>query len=140
MESTSGKEYIYKRLVSAKLFMDDHFADQLAISAIAEKACFSKFHFLRLFSRSYGMTPHQYLTRLRIRKASELMQQGISVTKAMTGSGFTSISSFNKLFRRHVRVIPSIYLQRVQQRRRDITERPLSHIPDCFIEYMGRKK
>jgi transcriptional regulator GlxA family with amidase domain len=128
MEPASSKDDILKRIVTAKLFMDDHFAEDLAISAIAEKAYFSKFHFLRLFSRSYGMTPYQYLTRLRIRKARELMQQGISVTKAMTSSGFSSISSFNKLFRRHFCVIPSTYLQRMRHSLKTLTPSTITSI------------
>jgi AraC-like DNA-binding protein len=136
----NNPNHIHTRLVTAKLFIDEHFAEDISISAIAAQACLSKFHFLRLFTRCYGTTPHQYLTRLRIRKARELMQNGASVTKALTSTGFTSLSSFNKLFRRHTRIVPSTYLQRMDQRRREIAEQPLKHIPDCFIDYMGWKK
>ena len=62
------KEYLYKRIVKAKMYMDDHFAEKLDLSVIADSASFSKYHFFRLFRDIYGITPLNYLTALRIEK------------------------------------------------------------------------
>jgi AraC-like DNA-binding protein len=133
----ASDHYLHTRLVDAKLFIDEHYAEDLPVGLMAERACFSRYHFIRLFTRSYGLTPHQYLTRLRIRKAKELIHDGATVTAALFGTGFTSMSSFNKLFKRHVRVAPSVYLRQVSDRRQRIVDSPLEFIPDCFIDYMG---
>jgi AraC-like DNA-binding protein len=39
----------------------------------------SKYHFIRLFKRYYGCTPHQYLKEVRVRKAKKLIQNGMTV-------------------------------------------------------------
>ncbi len=49
------KAYLYKRIVQAKLFMDDHFTEHIDLAAICWEASFSKFHFTRLFREVYGV-------------------------------------------------------------------------------------
>jgi AraC-like DNA-binding protein len=130
------KIYLYKRIVEAKLFIDNHYADNININAIAGEACFSKFHFLRLFKQTYRVTPYQYLTTIRIQKAKELLQDGVSVTETCSSLGFESMSSFNKLFKRHIKEAPSAYAARRRVMQIDILKQPLNHIPMCFAEYM----
>ena len=62
------KIYLVRRVVQAKLFIDEHYAERLDLDNISDEACFSKFHFIRLFRNIYGKTPHQYLTTVRIEK------------------------------------------------------------------------
>ncbi len=135
-----SKLYLYRRIVEAKLFIDEHYLDNIDVDSIADEACFSKFHFLRLFKQAYHITPHQYLTTLRIAKAKELLRNNASITETCYSLGFESISSFNKLFKRHVKVGPSVYAARTQQLQADIASNPLNHVPACFIEYMGWDK
>jgi len=130
------KIYLYKRIVEAKLFIDKHYADNIDINAIAGEACFSKYHFLRLFKQTYHVTPHQYLTTVRIQKARELLQNGTSVTETCFNLGFESMSSFNKLFKRRLKITPSAYAAFQRRLHTDIVNHPLKHIPVCFIEYM----
>ncbi len=80
MKENYPKIYLYKRIVQAKLFIDTHFNNDIALSNIADEAYFSKFHFIRLFKTIYGKTPHQYLTEVRIENAKVFLQKGISVT------------------------------------------------------------
>jgi AraC-like DNA-binding protein len=83
MEKKS-KKYLYKRIVDGKLFIDRYYLEDIDINHIAGKACFSKFHFLRLFKQTYRITPHQYLITLRIEKAKELLRNNTSITKRAT--------------------------------------------------------
>jgi AraC-like DNA-binding protein len=66
--------YLYRRIVQAKLFIDSKYADKIDLDNISDEACFSKFHFIRLFNSIYGKTPHQYLTFVRIEKAQQLQR------------------------------------------------------------------
>src|SRR5919112_983376 len=85
--------YLYKRIVQAKLFIDGHYSDRIDLSNIADEAYFSKFHFIRLFKTIYGSTPHQYLIKVRIENAKELLQKDMSVTDTCFDVGFDSVSS-----------------------------------------------
>jgi len=124
------------RIVEAKLFMDEHYYDNININVIAAQACFSNFHFLRLFRQTYGLTPHKYLTNLRVRKAKKLLQEGVSVTETCFMLGFSSMSSFNRLFKRYTSVAPLVYATSLRKLQADIIRNPLSYVPPCFIEYM----
>ena len=94
MKENFPKIYLYKRIVQAKLFIDARFSDHIDLHNIADEACFSKFHFIRLFKTVYGRTPHQYLKQVRIDHAKMFLQNGLSVTEACFSVGFDSVSSF----------------------------------------------
>jgi len=48
------KIYLYRRIVLAKLFIDDHFNEDINLSDLADEALFSKFHFYQFVSRIIG--------------------------------------------------------------------------------------
>src|SRR5690606_18560243 len=94
------KVYLYRRIVQAKLFIDSNYADKIDIDNISDEAFFSKFHFIRLFKKIYGKTPHQYLKFVRIKKAQQLLRTENSVSMVCFSVGFDSLSSFSGLFKR----------------------------------------
>src|SRR5476649_481789 len=67
---------IYERLVSAKVFIDDNFDEPLDLATVSMQANMSAFHFHRLFTKVYRITPHQYLTKKRLGKARQLLSTG----------------------------------------------------------------
>jgi AraC-like DNA-binding protein len=134
------KVYLYKRIVQAKLFIDNNYADNIDLSNIADEAYFSKFHFIRLFKNIYGKTPHQYLTYVRIEKAMLLLQANKAVSEVCFSVGFESVSSFGSLFKRIVGVAPSTFQQEQQQIKIQMEETPLKFVPVCFIYQNGWNK
>jgi AraC-like DNA-binding protein len=134
------KIYLYKRIVQAKLFIDNYYHDNIDLGNIADEAYFSKFHFIRLFKTIYGSTPHQYLIKVRIENAKELLQQDISVTDTCFDVGFDSVSSFSGLFKRYTKLSPSEYQQQYKKRQEQIKTTPLQFIPNCFAEEKGWTK
>ncbi len=137
MKENYPKIYLYKRIVQAKLFIDGNYSDNIDLDNISDEAYFSKFHFIRLFKKIYGKTPHQYLTRVRIDKAKELLQKEVSVTDTCFAVGFDSITSFTGLFKRYTKIPPSEYLVQYKKRKEQIKEVPLQFIPNCFAEQKG---
>jgi AraC-like DNA-binding protein len=133
------KQYLYRQIVRAKLFIDANFAEPIDLDAIADAACFSKFHFVRTFKEIYGKTPHQYLTWVRVERAKELLAASEPVTKVCFSVGFDSVSSFTGLFKRRVGVTPAVFQARELQKRSELTTVPLKHIPDCFALKSGWK-
>ena len=129
--------YLYKRIVQAKLFMDNHYSEAIDLDNIADEAYYSKFHFIRLFRKIYGKSPHQYLTRVRIEHAKILLQQQVSVAETCFRVGMDSAGSFTELFKRYMKISPSVYLQQFKARKEQIKKTPLQFIPNCFAEQKG---
>lgn len=129
----SEKVYLYKRLVQAKLFIDQHYAEKIDLDNIAEEAHFSKFHFIRLFKKVYGKTPHHYLTQVRVAQAKLLLMKRDTVAEVSFAIGFESVTSFTGLFKKIVGVTPAVFQQQQHARRLNIAASPLRYIPNCFL-------
>ena len=134
------KVYLYRRIVQAKLYIDSKYTDNIDLDNIADEAYFSKFHFIRLFKKIYGKTPHQYLTAVRIESAMRLLQSETPVSEACYSVGFESLSSFSGLFKRIVGLTPSLYLSQQQLKKAQILQAPLKFVPGCFAEKNGWTK
>ena len=70
------------------------------VTALAREARLSPFHFLRTFQGVTGVTPHQYLLRLRLRRAAvRLKTESTKVVDIAFECGFGDVSNFNRNFR-----------------------------------------
>ncbi len=96
----STRMEIYKRLCRAKDYMESCYGEPVTLTALAMVACLSRHHFLRLFKEAFNITPHRYLTDVRLRHARQLIEEkGYSVARACNLVGFENQSSFSRLFR-----------------------------------------
>lgn len=133
------KVYLYRRIVQAKRFIDQGYAEPIDLDEIAGEASFSKYHFLRLFAKAYGQTPKQYLQCVRIEAARRLLERHVSVSEACVQVGFESLTTFSGLFKRIIGLSPSDYQRSQLQRQENIRKDPLEYIPGCFAESHGWK-
>jgi AraC-like DNA-binding protein len=99
-----------RRAVEAALWIDANSGEDIDLAATASHAGLSPFHFLRLFSRVLGVTPHQYLVRTRLRRAARLLaDEERPVTDVALESGFADLSNFVRSFRRAAGVSPRAF-------------------------------
>ncbi len=96
-----------RRAVETALWLDDHAHEDVDLQATAAQAGLSPWHFLRLFSRVVGVTPHQYLLRARLRRAARLLAgDERPVTEVALDAGFADLSNFVRSFHRVAGVPP----------------------------------
>jgi AraC family transcriptional regulator len=96
-----------RRAIEAALWLDAHADQPLDLSQTARVAELSPFHFLRVFARVLGVTPHQYLMRTRLRRAARLLtDQERSITDIALEAGFGDLSNFVRTFHRAARMSP----------------------------------
>jgi AraC-like DNA-binding protein len=96
-----------RRAVEAALWTDSHSSEPIDLERAARQAGLSPYHFLRLFAKVLGVTPHQYLVRSRLRHAARLLADGSSsVTDIALDVGFADLSNFVRTFRRAAGVSP----------------------------------
>ena len=80
--------------------IEEHSAEPLDLDRLASVAASSKFHFLRIFRRSVGVTPHQFLLSTRLRRAAlKLVSTPDAVSAIAYDTGFGDLSTFNAAFR-----------------------------------------
>lgn len=80
------------------------------LTSLAKIARLSPYHFLRTFEQLTGVTPHQYLLRIRLRRAAlRLRTESARIVEIALGCGFGDISNFNRAFRREFGVTPKAY-------------------------------
>lgn len=101
-----------KPLKDTLFFISEHINDPLSIDMLAARVFLSKYHFIRLFKKEFGYTPHEYILMNRI-NASKLALKSTSKSIKEIGLsyGFTSESSFCTTFKRLVGVTPRAYRQ-----------------------------
>ena len=133
--------YLYRRVLKAKFFIEEHYRMPLNLDQISDEASFSKFHFIRLFKslKAYGKTPHQFLTSYRLEKAKALLQTDMSVSNVCFAVGFESITTFTSLFKHYVAQTPAFYQQEQAKRKLQMRNAPLNFVPNCFAEKIGWK-
>lgn len=91
-------------------YIEEHLAENISITALAELARLSPFHFARAFKQSFNVPPHRYLSARRIERAKELLiQPELSVTQIGLNVGFADTSSFTTAFRKHSGVTPTAF-------------------------------
>lgn len=103
------KEYIEK--FNAVLdYIDNHYMDNLTLESVAKSAGFSKYHFTRLFKQYTDTTFYDYLCSKRIKVAQDLLSRPeLSITEIAFQSGFSTISTFNRIFKKTVNCTPTGY-------------------------------
>jgi len=128
----------YRKVVAAKVYIDGNFQGHVDLDRLSREACLSRYHFHRLFTRIYRLTPHQYLTRKRIEQARLcLAARNLTVTEICNQVGFESIGSFSLLFKKEMGAAPTSYRDEAWRREQQTLEQPRSFIPHCFIENCG---
>ncbi len=90
----------------------------------------SKYHFQRLFTATYGLSPAAYLSQRRIERAQDLLRAtNLTVTEVCHSVGFSSLGSFSSRFRALVGCSPREFQRRYAQ--------GAPHIPGCYIFMWG---
>ncbi|MCP1315315.1 AraC family transcriptional regulator [Halomonas sp. 707D7] len=96
-------------LLRAKAYIHAHLERDISLDEISQAAHLSKYHFLRLFRKHYGITPHQYVITCRINAARVALEKGDSPLEVALRFGFADTSHFNRRFKRIYAVTPSQY-------------------------------
>jgi AraC family transcriptional regulator len=96
-----------RRAVEAALWIDANAHEPIDLESTAREFGLSSFHFLRLFAKVLGVTPHQYLIRSRRRRAARLLADDTrSITEIALDVGFADLSNFVRTFHRVAAVSP----------------------------------
>ncbi|HGM7335024.1 TPA: helix-turn-helix domain-containing protein [Stenotrophomonas maltophilia] len=98
-------------LQRALRYVDDHLSQPLRVTELAEAACVSRFHLVRLFRSGTGASPLRYVRRRRIQRACELLPDAKQPMSSLAQQlGFFDQSHFVRSFRAETGCSPGQYL------------------------------
>jgi AraC-like DNA-binding protein len=124
LRPAESRAYDRRRVVEAALWIDANAHEPIDLETAASEFGLSPFHFLRLFVKVLGVTPHQYLIRSRLRRAARLLADDPRpITEVALDIGFADLSNFVRTFRRAAGVSPRSFRQAAKGNRRLLYDR-----------------
>ena len=103
------------RINQALEYIHTHYAEEITLEALANKAYCTKNHLVRLFKKEIGITPYQYIKNYRMGIATDLLSRGYTVKetarKVGYGDGYTFSSAFYKTFK----VYPTTFVKKIKK-------------------------
>lgn len=101
------------RLIDSITYINQHFDENINIDTLARMSYISKDHYIRLFKKSFGNTPLQYINSLRIKRAEILLTTSTMTVMAIaTTVGYYDHSYFIRIFRKKIGLTPLQYRQK----------------------------
>lgn len=106
----SVKNEYRKRINRTLDYIQAHYAEELNLAALAAVACFSKFHFHRIFRAVVGETLNDYVQRIRLEKSLQKLttDRNKPITDIALECGFSCSQNYAKLFKSRYGVTPSV--------------------------------
>ncbi len=90
-------------------FLHASAGDPVSLAAASKAAGVGLFHLIRLFQTHVGLTPHAYLTQIRIAKSRQLLELGTPVAQVALEVGFADQAHFTKRFKQLTGTTPAAY-------------------------------
>lgn len=99
-----------KRFQRVEAFIENNLDRNISLAELAETACFSPFHFSRMFKKTTGKTPHQFIVERKIKRAKQMLELSTMSLEIIADKiGFSSPAHFSRAFAHTVGIPPSKY-------------------------------
>ncbi len=99
-------EEVFRALLQAKSFIDDHITENLSLKKMALQIGISKYHFIRVFKSAFGISPYQYQKRKRLELAKIDLMAGTEILTTAIHYGFPDAPTFTKAFKQEFGLTP----------------------------------
>lgn len=94
------REELYMRLHRVKDYIHSCYNEDISLDTLSKISYLNTFHLLREFKKYFHITPHKYLTHIRLNQAVKLISQTDNkLVDIMTAVGFEDLSTFSKRFK-----------------------------------------
>ncbi len=98
---TASRNVYTTRINHVITYITENLADELSLEVLAQQACFSPFHFHRIFTALVDETPNAFVNRLRVERAAWMLlhKRAYSITEIALDCGFSSSAAFSRAFK-----------------------------------------
>ena len=98
---------------TAREYINCHYAEKISLDILAREISVNKFYLQKLFRKSVGLSPNEYLTTVRLQEAKRLLRStDLPISRIAMDVGFGSIGHFIELFKAREQMPPSVYRRR----------------------------
>ena len=112
-----NKQQYQERVQKVKRYIQEHLEDELCLTELSDIACFSAFHFQRLFSALQGEPLYAYIRRLRLQHAAdELVYSNNRIIDIAMKAGYATQAAFNKAFKQASGLTPVEFRENKRQK------------------------
>ncbi|MBU1611475.1 MAG: AraC family transcriptional regulator, partial [Proteobacteria bacterium] len=98
-----------RAIALAREIIEDRYAEDLSLQALAQETAKSPFHLARIFAAQHGMPPHAYQTQVRVNRAAAQLSSPASLADIAAATGFADQSHLTRWFKRYRGVTPGQY-------------------------------
>lgn len=110
------------------------YQSRLLLQQAASEACLSEFHFHRLFRAAFGERPHDFLTRLRMDRARQMLASRSTVTEVCFEIGYESLGSFSSKFSAQFGRSPAAFQREMRRIFGYSAPWRVLMVPHCFLQ------
>lgn len=97
-------------LAKAIIYIENNYDQKISVQDLAMHACMSMYYFSRVFKKSTGYSPHEYLTMIRLNRAKILLKATeLSIKELAFKVGFNSEANFITCFKKHNTYTPNVF-------------------------------
>lgn len=106
-EPSLGREHRAVALV--KCYLREHYSENPTLDTLSRLTGLSRGYLLEVFKRDIGLSPHEYLTCVRVNRVKDLLCRGVPIAQVAYTTGFVDQSHLNRVFKKYVLVTPGQY-------------------------------
>ncbi len=115
LKESAPRDSTDQRIRRVREFIEDNLGEDLSVAALADVACLSVHHFARAFRGSFGETPHRFVQRRRIARATAMLSRTSAPIAAIAlDCGFANQSHFTTAFKSVTGATPSAFRQQLK--------------------------
>ncbi|MBQ8525301.1 MAG: helix-turn-helix domain-containing protein [Clostridia bacterium] len=92
-------------------YIDENYSEHITLKELSRVMNLNEYYFCRMFKKATGATVTDYLNFVRVSKAEKMLKSGMSISEVSYNVGFSSLSYFNRIFKKYKFCSPSSYKQ-----------------------------
>ena len=90
-------------------YIERHYASNIALCDLSSFTGFSKYHFIRMFTKEKGISPYRFIECIKMTEAKKMLKAGEDLSNITYQLGFSSQSHFTNFFKKYAMVTPKQY-------------------------------
>jgi two-component system, response regulator YesN len=113
-DSGNGNNYNARDVIAkSKKYIDEHYGEELTVNALAQRFLINPNYLSNLFSKEIGFTITKYITKMRLEKACELLEEtSINISDISSSVGYQDPQYFYRVFKKEMNMTPAEYRSR----------------------------